>query len=100
MAAFGMRGGWGSVGAKQSRGYPFPKVPASPKSPLREIFEFISEYGVDATRSDVIPRLGAERGDGNVYIESLGFATTRAPGEHANIYLFIFFVEPFLNSFH
>ncbi|PPR06251.1 hypothetical protein CVT24_000923 [Panaeolus cyanescens] len=80
MGAFGMRGGWGSIGARQSRGYPFPKVPSSPKSPLRETtYEFVTQYTVDATRSDVIPRLGAERGEGNVYIESLGFATERGP---------------------
>ncbi|KAF5312109.1 hypothetical protein D9619_002461 [Psilocybe cf. subviscida] len=79
----------GRQGAQNQAGYPFPKVAASasplapqltrgdsgmPMKRMQEVTTVETVVEVDGANSSPVPARGAQRGEGNVYLESIGFA--------------------------
>ncbi|PPQ96200.1 hypothetical protein CVT26_005511 [Gymnopilus dilepis] len=71
-----------SLSSSSQQGYPFPKVAKTPVPSTQEkdsdtedrvVVEKEWYYDIDPDHSSDVPMRGAERADGNIYLESVGF---------------------------
>jgi hypothetical protein len=85
---------WNQTSNARTPGYPFPKFGASPvpkkPSPLADRDDGTKEdtrFEIDMKNSSPIPARGAERTEGNIFFETLGFVCDSSPGEFSRVFL-------------